>query len=42
MKQMKLGKPFETILQEEDKKLEFEKDIDAQQTGRSTDIRWHV
>jgi hypothetical protein len=31
MKQMKLGKPFETILQEEDKKSwNSEKEIDAQ------------
>ena len=39
-----IGKPFETIFTEEDKKAGIpKKEIDiARQTGRSTDIRWHV
>ena len=39
-----IGKPFETIFTEEDKKAGIpQKEIDiARQTGRSTDIRWHV
>ena len=39
-----IGKPFETIFTKEDKKAGIpQKEIDlARQTGRSTDIRWHV
>lgn len=39
-----IGKPFETIFTKEDKKAgipQIEIDL-ARQTGRSTDIRWHV
>ena len=39
-----IGKPFETIFTKEDKKAgipQMEIDL-ARQTGRSTDIRWHV